>query len=152
MLAEYLMNKSRDVPASSGTTETPRATPSTPGKRKGDEPEAWFIEHIMALGAARNAAATPGLFSNPRWEMLTELVIRTAMGKVTKVSDLMALGTTAPTTGLRHLQRLEAAGFIARVPDPNDARRVLIELREDGRRIVNGYFTALCAAIRAADD
>ena len=35
------------------------------------------------------------------------------------------------------LRRLESAGLITRVPDPSDARGLLVELTEDGHRLVN---------------
>ena len=42
--------------------------------------------------------------------------------------------TTATMTGV--LDTLERRGFVARRPHPTDRRRVLIELRDDGRRLL----------------
>ena len=54
-----------------------------------------------------------------------ELLIDTGAATAGKLSDLMGLTTGAVT---RVIDRLEQAGYVRRVPDPTDRRRVIVEL------------------------
>ena len=54
-----------------------------------------------------------------------ELLIDTGAATAGKLSDLMGLTTGAVT---RVIDRLEQAGYVRRVPDPADRRRVIVEL------------------------
>ena len=54
-----------------------------------------------------------------------ELLIDTGSSTAGKLSDLMGLTTGAVT---RVIDRLEQAGYVRRVPDPADRRRVIVEV------------------------
>ena len=54
-----------------------------------------------------------------------ELLIDTGAATAGKLSDLMGLTTGAVT---RVIDRLEQAGYVRRVPDPTDRRRVIVEV------------------------
>jgi DNA-binding MarR family transcriptional regulator len=57
-----------------------------------------------------------------------ELLIDTGAATAGKLSDLMGLTTGAVT---RVIDRLEQAGYVRRVPDPADRRRVIVEVVPD---------------------
>src|SRR6058998_2393191 len=54
-----------------------------------------------------------------------ELLIDSGAATAGRLSDLMGLTTGAVT---RVIDRLEQAGYVRRVPDPNDRRRVIVEV------------------------
>ena len=66
-----------------------------------------------------------------------------------KLARLMELSSGAMTN---RLDRLEQAGFVRRLPDPNDRRGIQVELTDEGRRVyeesvgVQGQKEALVAA------
>ena len=53
------------------------------------------------------------------------------------------LVTTASTTSL--LDTLERRGLVTRSPDPDDRRKVLVTLTEDGRQVVNQFLPQVVA-------
>jgi DNA-binding MarR family transcriptional regulator len=57
-----------------------------------------------------------------------ELLIDTGAATAGRLSDLMGLTTGAVT---RVIDRLEQAGYVRRVPDPTDRRRVIVEVVPD---------------------
>lgn len=146
------MTKSRNASANTDASQQPRVLSATFYERAEEGLDALLIDRIMQLGTARNPASAPALFVDPRWEMLVELHVRAGKGKTTQVGQLVSIGDIAPTTGLRYLRRLETAGLVERFPDPNDARRIFIRIRQEGREIVTAYFASLGAILRAADD
>jgi DNA-binding MarR family transcriptional regulator len=53
------------------------------------------------------------------------------------VSDLAAAERIRPQSMAQTVADLEASGFVARRPDPDDRRRALVELTDAGRAVVN---------------
>jgi DNA-binding MarR family transcriptional regulator len=67
------------------------------------------------------------------WKVLTHLQLdgpphRKSVGQLGKWADLSSGAMT------NRIDRLEKAGFVNRVPDPDDRRGVLVELTDGGRR------------------
>jgi len=67
------------------------------------------------------------------WKALTHLQMdgpphRTSVGKLAEWADLSSGAMT------NRIDRLEQAGLVKRVPDPDDRRGVLVELTDTGRR------------------
>lgn len=60
--------------------------------------------------------------------MLLELYIAYHEGRGVSVSDLALAADVPPTTGLRKLEKLEADGFVYRLPDQYDGRRSWVVL------------------------
>lgn len=76
------------------------------------------------------------LASDPAWDMLLDLFVRTARGEKTPVKNL-CLAACAPTsTALRWMDRLESAGLITKAGDQEDARRLIVELSEMGSKSI----------------
>jgi DNA-binding MarR family transcriptional regulator len=68
------------------------------------------------------------------WKMLTHLRLggppfRRSAGALAKQAELSSGAMT------NRLDRMEAAGLVKRVPDPDDRRGVLVELTKDGHRL-----------------
>jgi DNA-binding MarR family transcriptional regulator len=71
--------------------------------------------------------------SEGEWKALGHLVLagephRAPVGKLARRADLSSGAMT------NRIDRLEAAGLVRRVPDPDDRRGVLVELTDDGRK------------------
>jgi DNA-binding MarR family transcriptional regulator len=73
------------------------------------------------------------------------LILR-AGGRVTagQLADLSGL-TTGAVTGV--VDRLERAGFVRRIPDPHDRRRVLVQVARDRLEPINAIFAPMKAAM-----
>lgn len=116
---------------------------------------------MAVAGAADRVLAALPDWGNVTSQLNAEIAKR--MGVMLSDLDcLHALNTHGPATaatlahrvGLtsgsvsRMIDRLDAAGCIARVPDPGDRRRVLIEPTADGLERIRSYYARLAACTR----
>ena len=123
---------------------------STPDSRDRDELVAAILRATADLAAARVAyaqgvAERHGLAATDV-EVLRLLASEGAM-PVGRVGELTALTTGATT---RLIDRLEQAGFVRRVPDPADRRRVIVEAAADRATAVQQAFDPVDAAATLA--
>ncbi len=65
-------------------------------------------------------------FYDPSWDMILELYVATCEQRRIAVSQLCKLSGGSMTTALRHVEQLEALGYIVRQTDPDDGRRLII--------------------------
>lgn len=72
------------------------------------------------------------LFGEPGWSLLLDLFVAHHEGRVVNTSGACFGANVAQTTGLRWLEKLDAAGLIARHSHPQDTRFVMITLSPDG--------------------
>lgn len=68
-------------------------------------------------------------FYDPSWDMILELYVATREQHVVAVSQLCSLSGGSTTTALRHIENIEALGYISRGPDPNDRRRLIVTMQ-----------------------
>lgn len=79
------------------------------------------------------------IFSEPSWDILLDLYAQGARGRLVSVGSA-CIGSAAPyTTALRHLDVLQKRGLIERHPDPNDARRLWVQLTPEARQALESY-------------
>jgi len=83
------------------------------------------------------------VFSDPSWDILLVLHSSRSQGARLSVSAVASAGDTPATTGLRHLEALEARGLIVRRADPMDKRRFWIELSPLGARLMDQWIATL---------
>jgi DNA-binding MarR family transcriptional regulator len=74
-----------------------------------------------------------GFFGDAAWDILLELRRADRYGEQLAVSDVGILLGLAPTTSLRYVQQLVDGGFVDRVPDAADRRRIYLVLSDSGR-------------------
>ena len=67
-------------------------------------------------------------FYDPSWDMLLEIYVATREQRVLAVSQLCGLSGGSTTTALRHIENIEALGYIRRGPDPADGRRLIVSM------------------------
>ena len=75
----------------------------------------------------------PGFAVSPGWDMMLDLYQAKMQGKKISVTSACIGGACPPTTGLRWLQALENMHLVARGPDQDDKRRIMVELSDAGR-------------------
>ncbi len=83
----------------------------------------------LLTGRRRRAGCFNGVrFCDPSWDMILELYVATREGRHLAVSQLCSLSGGSTTTALRHVEHLEALGYIARDLDPEDRRRANVSM------------------------
>jgi DNA-binding MarR family transcriptional regulator len=88
-------------------------------------------------------------FGEPAWDMILELYVASARGHAPNVSKLCAAGGRSMTTGLRHLEELEAAGYVRRQANDGDARSNLVVIQPTLRQAVEAWLDDLADMWRA---
>jgi hypothetical protein len=85
------------------------------------------------------------LFADPAWDMLLDLFLAEAAQHRVPVSSLCIAAAVPPTTALRWIRSMTESGLLQRKPDPNDGRRVFIELSPRASRAMRNYFAEVGA-------
>jgi DNA-binding MarR family transcriptional regulator len=110
-----------------------------------------IVDRINGLRRRFSAMADDSLaelgLAEGAWKVLTTLRFagppyRRSVGKLAKRAELSSGAMT------NRLDRLEKAGLVLRVPDPEDRRGVLVELTEDGHRAWEEGLAAQAASER----
>lgn len=92
--------------------------------------DAAFIRAMIRARRMRDQFFDGGLFADPAWDMMLDLMAARLEQQRVAVSSLCIAAAVPPTTALRWIKTLTDAGLLVRVPDPHDARRVFIELSD----------------------
>ncbi|GAB2759069.1 MarR family winged helix-turn-helix transcriptional regulator [Streptomyces bullii] len=92
---------------------------------------------LLVAVSARSLAEVEERVTLPQFRMLVVLSTRGAT-KLVALADLLQV---APSTAMRMVDRLIAAGLADRKPNPGNRRETLLQLTEEGRRTVE-YVTA----------
>ena len=90
--------------------------------------EAAFIRMLIRTRRLRTHYFRADLFADPAWDMLLDLLAAQLEGKKVAVSSLCIAAAVPPTTALRWIGVLAENELIVRVADPDDGRRVHVEL------------------------
>lgn len=98
--------------------------------RNGD-PQQLRLEAARALlaGRRRRSSLMKGIrFYDPSWDMVLELYVADREHRALAVSQLCGVSGGSTTTALRHLEQMEALGYVSRGPDAEDRRRLLVTM------------------------
>lgn len=82
----------------------------------------------------------PGL-PDPAWDMLVDLALNTGLGVRVSVTSARLASFVPATTALRHISLLTGEGLVERIADPEDGRRVFLELTVKGALAVSNFLT-----------
>lgn len=88
------------------------------------EMETMVAEAKAALSARllRQKEFPDGIFRDPAWDMLIDLMVNTLAGRAVNVSSLAIASGVPATTALRYIGLLESQGHIVRHADESDSR------------------------------
>lgn len=99
-----------------------------------------LARQIYANRRRRNLAfANTDIFGEPAWDILLDLYVAQAEGRLMSVSSACIGSAAPPTTGLRWLGVLQQEGLVLREHDPQDQRRILVRLSPDGTNRMEDY-------------
>ncbi|HMG48113.1 MAG TPA: winged helix DNA-binding protein [Allosphingosinicella sp.] len=110
-----------------------------------DEPgiDAAFVRSLIRARRMRDQYFRGALFADPAWDMLLDLMAARLEENRVAVSSLCIAAAVPATTALRWIKALTDRGLFARSADPQDGRRVYIELSDDAARALTAYLRAV---------
>ncbi len=91
---------------------------------------AELVRSIIRARKLREEYFGAGLFADPGWDMLLDLLWARLEGRRVAVSSLCIAAAVPSTTALRWIKTLESRSLIERQRDPSDGRRVYVQLTE----------------------
>ena len=100
------------------------------------------IRALIRARRLRDQYFSGELFADPAWDMLLDLMAARLEQKRVAVSSLCIAAAVPATTALRWIKALTDRGLFVRAADPQDGRRVYIELSDDAARALGAYFAA----------
>jgi hypothetical protein len=101
--------------------------------------DAGFIRSIIRVRRMRDHFFKSDLFADPAWDMLLDLMAARVERQQVAVSSLCIAAAVPPTTALRWIKGLCEQGLFVRVADPEDGRRVFIELSTETAARMEAY-------------
>ncbi|MBY9064112.1 winged helix DNA-binding protein [Sphingomonas yunnanensis] len=104
------------------------------------------LRAVVRARRLRDRFLGEGLFEDPAWDMLLDLYASHLERRRVSVSSLCIAAAVPPTTALRWITRLTERRLLARMPDPDDRRRVFIGLTDEAVRALQAYLGALVEA------
>jgi DNA-binding MarR family transcriptional regulator len=131
-----------DILASLSAREAPASHPKeTEGKESGGV-DAGAVRAFIRARRLREQYFESELFADPAWDMLLDLYAARLEKQRVAVSSLCIAAAVPATTALRWIKTLTDLGLLVRASDPQDGRRVYIELSANAAARMEGYFKA----------
>jgi hypothetical protein len=113
-----------------------RELPAIPAESKVD---ADMVRSLIRVRRLREQFFTRELFADPAWDMLLDLMAARLEQSRVAVSSLCIAAAVPATTALRWIRTLTEHGLFVRRQDPEDGRRVFIELSDPAAEALNAY-------------
>jgi len=107
-----------------------------------DRIDAAQIRAIIRARRLRDHFFKSELFADPAWDMLLDLMAARLEKQRVAVSSLCIAAAVPPTTALRWIKALCDQALFVRVADPEDGRRVFIELSDSSAAAMRNYLRA----------
>ena len=114
-----------------------------PADLDGDGLDAGFIRSMIRARRLRDHFFRGELFADPAWDMLLDLMAARVERQRVAVSSLCIAAAVPPTTALRWIRTLCDQGLFVRVADPEDGRRIFIELSAETAAMMEAYLKAV---------
>lgn len=145
-IARTLANLSAQAPLSDPSLGDVR--PSFFGEPAGTDspPSAREIRGLIRMRRLRDRYFDPGLFADPAWDMLLDLMAARQERVQVAVSSLCIASAVPPTTALRWIRMMTENGLFERVSDPVDGRRVFIRLSDAAADAMTRYLGGVRSA------
>jgi hypothetical protein len=104
--------------------------------------EASEVRAIIRARRLRDHFFRGDLFADPAWDMMLDLMAARIERQKVAVSSLCIAAAVPPTTALRWIKSLCDQGIFVRIADPEDGRRVFIELADATAVALDHYLRA----------
>lgn len=101
---------------------------------------AGMVRAIIRARRLRDEYFGEELFADPAWDILLDLYAARLEKQQVAVSSLCIAAAVPATTALRWIRTLTEAGLLVRAADPQDGRRVYIELAPQTAQELRAYF------------
>ena len=98
------------------------------------------VRGVIRARRERDAIFGDELFADPAWDILLELYAATLLEKRIATSEVCGAAAVPQTTALRWLDKLDRLGWLERHADPEDGRRVFVDLTAKGAAAMERYF------------
>ena len=102
-----------------------------------------IIHEILLARRARTRFFSKGLFADPAWDILLDLLNSRLSHRRVSVTSVCVASNVPTTTALRWIRLLENEGLVRRQADPFDGRRFYIELTEQADASLTQYFASV---------
>jgi hypothetical protein len=108
----------------------------------GDLPDvsADMVRGVIRARRMRSRYFDEGMFADPAWDMLLDLLQAEIAQLRVPVSSLCIAASVPATTALRWLKTMTSQGIFVRRADPRDGRRVFVELAPAASQAMRRYF------------
>jgi DNA-binding MarR family transcriptional regulator len=100
------------------------------------------IRRFLRLRRMRDQFFDPTLFADPAWDMLLDLMAARLERAQVAVSSLCIAAAVPPTTALRWIKAMTDHALFERCADPEDGRRIFIQLSDSALKSMGRYFEA----------
>jgi hypothetical protein len=131
------------APAYDGPPENGDDTDRLVRRNRPSLPDPRLVRKIIRQRQLRAKFLDGELFADPAWDMLLDLTAARVEHTRVSVTSLCIASGVPPTTALRGIGQLTAAGLLERVEDETDRRRVFITLSDDAADAMARYFAEL---------
>jgi hypothetical protein len=89
-----------------------------------------YVRSIVQARRLRDARFPRGLFGDPAWDMMLDLLIARIEGERVAVTALSTSAAVPASTTLRWIKTLCDHGLVVRSADANDGRRIFVALTD----------------------
>jgi hypothetical protein len=103
-------------------------------------PDPRLVRRIIRQRQLRARFFDGELFADPAWDILLDLTAARAEHTRVSVTSLCIASGVPPTTALRWISQMTAAGLLERVEDDTDRRRAFIALSDQAADAMARYF------------
>lgn len=105
--------------------------------------DAPTLRRMLAARRARAEFFTDGLFADPAWDILLDLLMAKLSYQRISVTSLCVASNVPATTALRWIKILEKEDLVIRRADPLDGRRIFVELTEKAEQALDRFFVSI---------
>lgn len=96
-----------------------------------------IARHMLATRRRRDRTFPPGLFAEPAWDMLLDMLVAEAEERRLSVSSACIAAAVPQTTALRWLNYLVESGLVQRVQNSGESRSTMVRLTPKARRLMS---------------
>ena len=145
VLAQLSEEAARIANTLASLSEGELTVPTAPQAGEGEVEEvgAGQVRALIRARRMRDQYFRGEIFADPAFDMLLDLYAARLEGRRVAVSSLCIAAAVPATTALRWIKQLTDRGLFVRQADPQDGRRIYIELSEAAAKAMGNYLGAV---------